>query len=72
MTRLPCLKDLCLNDPQYKTNPVCLLCNYSIHVLYHLPSLQRLDTFDVSAKQIKELADVSCSELVVYDLNLIN
>lgn len=59
MTRLPLLKDLSLNDPQYKTNPVCQLCNYSTHVLYHLPSLQRLDTFDVSAKQIKELADVS-------------
>ena len=59
MTKLTRLKDLCLNDPQYKSNPVCQLCNYSTHVLYHLPSLQRLDTFDVSAKQIKELADVS-------------
>uniref|UniRef100_A0A8D1GIZ0 Leucine rich repeat containing 9 n=3 Tax=Sus scrofa TaxID=9823 RepID=A0A8D1GIZ0_PIG len=58
LTRLRHLKDLCLNDPQYKTNPVCLLCNYSTHVLYHLPYLQRLDTFDVSAKQIKELADL--------------
>ncbi|EDL36531.1 leucine rich repeat containing 9, isoform CRA_a [Mus musculus] len=59
LTKLTHLKDLCLNDPQYKSNPVCQLCNYSTHVLYHLPSLQRLDTFDVSAKQIKELADVS-------------
>ncbi|KFO22867.1 Leucine-rich repeat-containing protein 9 [Fukomys damarensis] len=58
LTRLPSLKDLCLNDPQYKSNPVCQLCNYSTHVLYHLPCLQRLDTFDVSAKQIKELADL--------------
>ncbi|XP_073923962.1 leucine-rich repeat-containing protein 9 isoform X1 [Castor canadensis] len=66
LTRLPCLKDLCLNDPQYKTNPVCLLCNYSIHVLYHLPSLQRLDTFDVSAKQIKELADTTAMKKIMY------
>ncbi|XP_049467458.1 leucine-rich repeat-containing protein 9 isoform X3 [Panthera uncia] len=66
LTRLRHLKDLCLNDPQYKTNPVCLLCNYSTHVLYHLPSLQRLDTFDVSAKQIKELADTTAMKKIMY------
>ncbi|XP_035117932.2 leucine-rich repeat-containing protein 9 isoform X6 [Callithrix jacchus] len=66
LTRLPCLKDLCLNDPQYKTNPVCLLCNYSIHILYHLPCLQRFDTLDVSAKQIKELADTTAMKKIMY------
>ncbi|KAL1791201.1 leucine-rich repeat-containing protein 9 isoform X1 [Sigmodon hispidus] len=66
LTRLPHLKDLSLNDPQYKTNPVCQLYNYSTHVLYHLPSLQRLDTFDVSAKQIKELADTTAMKKVMY------
>ncbi|KAM5241625.1 leucine-rich repeat-containing protein 9 isoform 3-T5 [Hipposideros larvatus] len=66
LTRLRCLKDLCLNDPQYKTNPVCLLCNYSTHVLYHLPCLQRLDTFDVLAKPIKELADITAMKKIMY------
>ncbi|XP_060030856.1 leucine-rich repeat-containing protein 9 isoform X2 [Erinaceus europaeus] len=66
LTRLCHLKDLCLNDPQYKTNPVCLLCNYSTHVLYHLPGLQRLDTFDVSSKQIKELADSTAIKKMMY------
>ncbi|XP_024305335.1 leucine-rich repeat-containing protein 9 isoform X3 [Homo sapiens] len=66
LTRLPCLKDLCLNDPQYTTNPVCLLCNYSTHVLYHLPCLQRFDTLDVSAKQIKELADTTAMKKIMY------
>ncbi|XP_053459141.1 leucine-rich repeat-containing protein 9 isoform X4 [Nycticebus coucang] len=66
LTRLRCLKDLCLNDPQYKANPVCLLCNYSTHVLYHLPCLQRLDTFDVSAKQIKGLADTTAMKKIMY------
>ncbi|XP_076978590.1 leucine-rich repeat-containing protein 9 [Tamandua tetradactyla] len=66
LTRLRRLKDLCLNDPQYKTNPVCLLCNYSTHVLYHMPCLQRLDTFDVSAKQIKELADTTTMKKIMY------
>ncbi|KAI5232096.1 Leucine-Rich Repeat-Containing Protein 9 [Manis pentadactyla] len=66
LTRLRHLKDLCLNDPQYKNNPVCLLCNYSTHVLYHLPCLQRLDTFDVSSKQIKELADTTAMKKMMY------
>ncbi|XP_062037538.1 leucine-rich repeat-containing protein 9 [Lepus europaeus] len=66
LARLPCLKDLCLNDPQYKTNPVCLLYNYSTHVLFHLPFLQRLDTLDVSAKQIKDLADTTAMKKVMY------
>ncbi|XP_075387944.1 leucine-rich repeat-containing protein 9 [Tenrec ecaudatus] len=66
LTRLPHLKDLSLNDPQYKTNPVCLLCNYSTHILYHLPYLQRLDTFDVSSKQIKELADATTMKKLMY------
>uniref|UniRef100_G3U8Y1 Leucine rich repeat containing 9 n=1 Tax=Loxodonta africana TaxID=9785 RepID=G3U8Y1_LOXAF len=66
LTRLRRLKDLSLNDPQYKTNPVCLLCNYSTHILYHLPSLQRLDTFDVSSKQIKELADTTTMKKIMY------
>ncbi|XP_076778147.1 leucine-rich repeat-containing protein 9 isoform X2 [Arvicanthis niloticus] len=66
LTKLTRLKDLSLNDPQYKSNPVCQLCNYSTHVLYHLPSLQRLDTFDVSAKQIKELADSTAMKKIMY------
>ncbi|XP_053784833.1 leucine-rich repeat-containing protein 9 [Desmodus rotundus] len=71
LTRLHRLKDLCLNDPQYKTNPVCLLYNYSTHVLYHLPCLQRLDTFDVSAKPIKELADITAmKKLMFYNMRI--
>ncbi|XP_056666815.1 leucine-rich repeat-containing protein 9 isoform X1 [Monodelphis domestica] len=66
LTKLPLLKDLSLNDPQYKPNPVCLLCHYSTHLLYHLPRLQRLDTFDVSPKQIKELADTTAMKKIMY------
>ncbi|XP_063003742.1 leucine-rich repeat-containing protein 9 [Elgaria multicarinata webbii] len=66
LARLPHLIDLCLNDPQYDSNPVCLLCNYATHVLYHIPQLQRLDTYDVSSKQIKELADTTVMKKVMY------
>lgn len=56
---LPNLTDLVLKDPASIPNPVCLLCNYATHVLYHLPRLQRLDSYDVSSDQVKEAAEVS-------------
>uniref|UniRef100_A0A8C8RA21 Leucine rich repeat containing 9 n=1 Tax=Pelusios castaneus TaxID=367368 RepID=A0A8C8RA21_9SAUR len=60
------LKDLSLNDPQYDPNPLCLLCNYATHVLYHMPQLQRLDTYDVSEKQIKVLAEATVMKKIMY------
>ncbi|KAL8168768.1 UNVERIFIED_CONTAM: hypothetical protein K2H54_016478 [Gekko kuhli] len=66
LARLCNLKDLCLNDPQYEPNPVCHLCNYATHVLYHIPQLQRLDTYDVASKQIKELAETTVMKKVMY------
>ncbi|XP_077180065.1 leucine-rich repeat-containing protein 9 [Paroedura picta] len=66
LARLSNLKDLCLNDPQYEPNPVCHLCNYATHVLYHIPQLQRLDTYDVASKQIKELAEATVMKKVMY------
>lgn len=55
---LPHLTELALMDPASTPNPVCLLCNYATHVLYHMPCLQRLDADDVSNKQVKEAAEV--------------
>ena len=43
----------------YGSNPVALLCNYSTHVLFHLPQIQRLDSQDVDSKMLKDLAEVS-------------
>lgn len=56
---LPNLTDLVLKDPTSIPNPVCLLCNYATHVLYHMPRLQRLDSYDISSEQVKEAAEVS-------------
>lgn len=56
---LPNLTDLVLKDPTSSPNPVCLLCNYATHVLYHMPRLQRLDSYDISSEQVKEAAEVS-------------
>uniref|UniRef100_A0A8C5N450 Leucine rich repeat containing 9 n=1 Tax=Leptobrachium leishanense TaxID=445787 RepID=A0A8C5N450_9ANUR len=66
LARLANLKDLSLKDPQYRPNPVCLLCNYTTHVLYHIPQLQRLDAYDVSDKQIKDLADSTVMKKLMY------
>ncbi|XP_064621486.1 leucine-rich repeat-containing protein 9-like isoform X3 [Lineus longissimus] len=59
LIRLPFLNHLSLKDPLYSPNPVCLLCNYSTHVLYHLPNLTRLDCLDVSNKSLGELAETT-------------
>uniref|UniRef100_A0A8C3T2G8 Leucine rich repeat containing 9 n=1 Tax=Chelydra serpentina TaxID=8475 RepID=A0A8C3T2G8_CHESE len=66
LASLPHLKDLSLNDPQYDPNPICLLCNYATHVLYHMPQLQRLDTYDVSQNQIKVLAEATVMKKIMY------
>ncbi len=56
--RFPHLVSLSMKDPLYSPCPVSQLCNYSTHMLYHLPSLQRLDTYDITAKPLAELAEV--------------
>ena len=47
-----------LKDPLYQSNPVCSLCNYSTHLLYHLPFLSHLDTIDISTGHLQKLAEV--------------
>ncbi|KAM8921171.1 leucine-rich repeat-containing protein 9 [Pelodytes ibericus] len=66
LARLANLKDLGLMNPEYRPNPVCLLCNYATHVLYHVPQLQRLDTYNVSHKPIKDLADSTVMKKMMY------
>ncbi|KAM3871256.1 leucine-rich repeat-containing protein 9 [Diretmus argenteus] len=66
LAHLPNLKELRLKDPQSTPNPVCLLCNYATHVLYHMPGLQRLDTYDVSSKQVKEASEATVTKKMMY------
>lgn len=37
---------------------MCSLCNYSTHLLYHLPFLSHIDTFDISNGHLQKLAEV--------------
>ena len=57
--RVPSLHSLSLKDPLYNPAPVSLLCNYATHVLYHLPHLTKLDTYDVAGKSMTEVAEVT-------------
>uniref|UniRef100_A0A3Q0T553 Leucine rich repeat containing 9 n=1 Tax=Amphilophus citrinellus TaxID=61819 RepID=A0A3Q0T553_AMPCI len=66
LSRLPRLSELALKDPTSTPNPVCLLSNYDTHILYHVPSLQRLDIYDVSSKQIKEAAESAVMKKMMY------
>lgn len=64
LTRLPKLKTLGLCDPQYAAAPVTRLFNYLVFVLYHLPQLARLDSYNVASKQLKDFAEaLHCTAL---------
>lgn len=65
LMRLPALHSLSLKDPLYSPAPVSLLCNYSTHVLFHLPNLNKLDTYDVS-KTVGEVAEATVMKKRMY------
>ncbi|XP_021359491.1 leucine-rich repeat-containing protein 9-like isoform X7 [Mizuhopecten yessoensis] len=65
LMRLSKLKSLSMKDPNYSPAPVSLLCNYSTHVLYHMPHLATLDTYDVS-KSIVDMAETTVMKKKMY------
>uniref|UniRef100_A0A3Q1F6L8 Leucine rich repeat containing 9 n=1 Tax=Acanthochromis polyacanthus TaxID=80966 RepID=A0A3Q1F6L8_9TELE len=66
LVHLPHLRELALKDPTSTPNPVCLLCNYATHILYHMPGLQQLDTYEVSSKLVKEAAESAVMKKMMY------
>ncbi|KAK7148433.1 hypothetical protein R3I93_012688 [Phoxinus phoxinus] len=66
LTRLQRLRHLSLKDPQSIPNPLCLLYNYYIHVIYHMPHLQCLDTYDISSKHLKDFAESTVMKKIMY------
>ncbi|KAH9489094.1 Leucine-rich repeat-containing protein 9 [Bulinus truncatus] len=57
LVKLQKLTRLSLKDPLYRPCPASQLCNYSTHVLFHLPKLISLDTKDMTTKHLAELAE---------------
>uniref|UniRef100_A0A673C753 Leucine rich repeat containing 9 n=1 Tax=Sphaeramia orbicularis TaxID=375764 RepID=A0A673C753_9TELE len=66
LAHLPNLRELALQDHTSTPNPVCLLCNYATHVLYHMPGLQYLDTYEVSGTKVKEVAEATVMKKMMY------
>ncbi|XP_071079047.1 leucine-rich repeat-containing protein 9-like [Haliotis cracherodii] len=66
LARFPHLNSVSLKDPLYSASPVSQLCNYSTHVLYHLPNLLRLDTYDITAKHLSDLAETTVTKKKMY------
>ncbi|PAA46348.1 hypothetical protein BOX15_Mlig005232g3, partial [Macrostomum lignano] len=66
LAALPSLRRFCLRDPQYRPCPVTQLSNYSIFILYHMPRLLNLDTFDCSSRLPFELADSTVLKKRMY------
>ena len=53
------LRQLALCDSLRAPSPVALLCNYSTHVIYHLPHLQRLDGHLIDHPELQKVVQVS-------------
>eukprot|EP00795_Rhopilema_esculentum_P008396 gene8396-14373_t len=66
LSYLPKLRSLSFKDPLYTPSPVGLLCNYALHVLYHLPALNTLDSLDVSVRSLKEMSEMTVSKKIMF------
>ncbi|XP_057715236.1 leucine-rich repeat-containing protein 9 isoform X3 [Corythoichthys intestinalis] len=69
LTHLTCLsqlRDLALCDFTTTPNPVCRLCNYATHMLYHFPALSFLDTYDVTSSQVTEVAESTVMKKMMF------
>ncbi|KAK0052192.1 leucine-rich repeat-containing protein 9 [Biomphalaria pfeifferi] len=66
LVKLQKLARLSLKDPLYQPSPACQLCNYSTHVLFHLPKLVSLDTMDMTTKHLSEVAEATVNKKKMF------
>lgn len=66
LASLPKLRSLSLCHPMDSPNPVCRLCNYSTHTLYHLPQLNWLDGREVSSHDLRKLVQGLVARKIQY------
>lgn len=60
------LKELSFCYPLFPPNPICFLCNYSTHILYHLPNLNWLDGRQVGLPELQSLVQDLVQRKVQY------
>ncbi|KAI8846431.1 hypothetical protein BC829DRAFT_398533 [Chytridium lagenaria] len=70
LARLPRLTSLCLSDPNFADNPICSLCNYQTHVIYHLPNLRSLDTLDVTDESRRIISATILKKRMYYNMRI--
>ncbi|KAI9104748.1 hypothetical protein DFS34DRAFT_575701 [Phlyctochytrium arcticum] len=68
--RLPKLTSLCLSDPNFADNPICSLCNYQTHVIYHLPKLRWLDTLEVTEESRRIINSTVMKKRMYYNMRI--
>ncbi|CAF0756740.1 unnamed protein product [Didymodactylos carnosus] len=62
LTLLPKLRNVSFRDPSYGSNPVSSMANYHVHMLYHLPMLEYLDSLHISSRQVAEQAEATVTK----------
>ncbi|KAJ3037570.1 Leucine-rich repeat-containing protein 9, partial [Rhizophlyctis rosea] len=70
LARLPKLTSLCLSDPNFADNPICALCNYQTHVIYHLPKLTSLDTLEVTEESRRIISATVLKKRMYYNMRI--
>jgi hypothetical protein len=70
LARLPKLVSLCLSDPNFADNPLCSLCNYQTHVIYHLPNLKFLDTLEVTEESRRIISATVLKKRMYYNMRI--
>ena len=70
LAKLARLKSLSLKDPMCGPNPVCLLCNCTTHILYHMPSLTHLDSQVVTTESVREVESIVLKKKMYYNMRV--
>ncbi|KAI8913666.1 hypothetical protein EDD86DRAFT_201175, partial [Gorgonomyces haynaldii] len=70
LVHLTNLKHLSLSDPNFADNPICALCNYQTHVVYHLPHLETLDTLEVKDESRKIINATIMKKRMYYNMRI--
>jgi len=66
LKNLPKLKNLYLNDISFGENPLCLINNYRMFLLHHLPLLECLDLIEMTQEEIKEVERTYNKKKIFY------
>jgi Leucine-rich repeat (LRR) protein len=70
LSRLPKLESVSFSDANYGENPICLLCNYSTYVLFHLPTLSKLDTKYVTDDERQHSESTFMKKRMYYNMRI--